>query len=45
MYYRKTIQIDPKYTNAFNNLGLLFYAQKQYDSAIWNYTPYWHWIH
>jgi tetratricopeptide (TPR) repeat protein len=37
MYYRKTLQIDPKYTNAFINLGLLFFNQKQYDSAILNY--------
>jgi tetratricopeptide (TPR) repeat protein len=37
MYFRKTIQIDSSYPNAFINLGLLFFNQKKYDSAILNY--------
>ena len=37
IYYHKAISIDPKFTDAYNNLGLLFESQNQSDSAKYYY--------
>ena len=36
-YYRAALRIDPKYTEAVNNLGTVFYAKKSYRRAINQY--------
>lgn len=35
--YRSAIKLDPKYADAINNVGTVFYAQKKYKSAISRY--------
>ena len=36
-YYEKSIKINPKYAEAINNLGTVFYAQKSYRRAVEQY--------
>ena len=35
--YEAAIKLDPKYADAINNVGTIFYAQKRYRSAISRY--------
>jgi tetratricopeptide (TPR) repeat protein len=37
-FYKKAIEYDPKYTNAYCNLGDMFAELKNYDAAIENYN-------
>ncbi len=36
-YYRMSLRVDPKYSEAMNNLGTIFYAKKSYRRAINQY--------
>jgi tetratricopeptide (TPR) repeat protein len=36
--YEHALKIDPKYSEAMNNLGTVFYAHKRYRAAIGRYT-------
>lgn len=36
--YQRAIQLDPKYSEAINNLGTIYYAQKSYKRAISYYN-------
>ncbi len=36
-YYRMSLRVDPKYSEAVNNLGTVFYAKKSYRRAINQY--------
>jgi len=36
--YQKALKLDPKYSEAINNLGTIFYAQKKYRAAINKYN-------
>jgi|SRR5665213_1050017 len=36
-YYRMSLRVDPKYSEAVNNLGTVFYARKSYRRAINQY--------
>jgi tetratricopeptide (TPR) repeat protein len=36
-YYEKAIKLNPKYSEAINNLGTVFYAKKSYRRAIRQY--------
>src|ERR1700722_17003831 len=36
-YYRLSLRVDPKYSEAVNNLGTIFYAKKSYRRAISQY--------
>ena len=33
----KIVDIDPSHSNAFNNIGIIYYQKKEYDKAISNY--------
>jgi tetratricopeptide (TPR) repeat protein len=35
--YQKAVKIDPKYADAINNIGTIFYSQKRYRRAISEY--------
>ena len=35
--YKKEIEINPYYDNAYYNLGLLYWQEKRYDEAISNW--------
>ena len=35
--YERAIKLDPKYSEAINNLGTIYYSQKSYRRAISNY--------
>ncbi len=35
--YERAIKLDPKYSEAINNLGTIFYAQKSYRRSIGSY--------
>jgi tetratricopeptide (TPR) repeat protein len=37
-YYRRAIQLNPKYPEAINNLGTVYYAKKSYRRAVNQYT-------
>jgi tetratricopeptide (TPR) repeat protein len=37
-YYEKAIKLNPKYSEAINNLGTVFYARKSYRRAIGQYN-------
>lgn len=37
VYYRLAAELDPRYEDAFNNLGLASFSLKQYDSAKYYY--------
>jgi tetratricopeptide (TPR) repeat protein len=36
-YYRLSLRVDPKYAEAVNNLGTVFYAKKSYRRAVSQY--------
>ncbi len=36
-YYERSIKRDPKYSEAVNNLGTVFYAEKRYSRALRQY--------
>ena len=36
-YYRMALRVDPKYSEAVNNLGTIYYAKKSYRRAINQY--------
>lgn len=36
-HYKKAIEIDSKYTSAYNNLGLCYFEKEKYEEAILNY--------
>ena len=36
--YTKAIELDPKYTGAYSNRGLVYYGKKDYDRAIADYN-------
>jgi tetratricopeptide (TPR) repeat protein len=36
-YYRLSLRVDPKYSEAVNNLGTIYYAKKSYRRAIGQY--------
>jgi tetratricopeptide (TPR) repeat protein len=36
-YYRLALRVDPKYSEAINNLGTVYYARKSYRRAIGQY--------
>ena len=36
-YYRQALRVDPKYSEAVNNLGTIYYAKKSYRRAIGQY--------
>jgi tetratricopeptide (TPR) repeat protein len=36
-YYRMSLRVDPKYSEAVNNLGTIYYAKKSYRRAINQY--------
>ena len=37
-YYQRAIKLDPKYSEAINNLGTIFYAKKNYRKAVSQYN-------
>jgi len=37
-YYVQAIRLNPKYAEAINNLGTIYYARKQYRKAIGQYN-------
>ncbi len=37
-YLKKTIQVDPNFSDAYNALGIYYYQKKQYDKAIKMFT-------
>ena len=37
-YYERAIKLDPKYSEAINNLGTIFYAKKNYRKAVSQYN-------
>jgi tetratricopeptide (TPR) repeat protein len=36
-YYQRAIKLNPKYSEAVNNLGTIFYAEKNYTRALRQY--------
>ena len=36
--YERAVKLDPKYADAINNVGTIFYSQKRYRSAISRYN-------